>query len=55
VFTQALDRMGVAPAEAVFIDDRAANVAAARKLGITAIHFRDPLGLGAALGALQPR
>ncbi|MCX4780319.1 HAD family hydrolase [Streptomyces sp. NBC_01264] len=55
VFTQALDTMGFAPAEAVFIDDRAANVAAARGLGITAIHFRDPVGLGAALDALLPR
>ncbi|MFE2285099.1 HAD family hydrolase [Streptomyces sp. NPDC059443] len=55
VFTQALDMMGVAPAEAVFIDDRASNVAAARGVGITAIHFRDPLGLGVALDALPPR
>ncbi|WP_445269896.1 HAD family hydrolase [Streptomyces sp. DSM 41634] len=55
VFRQAVDRMGVAPGEAVFIDDRAANVAAARALGITAIHFRDAGGLGAALDALLPR
>ncbi|MFD6918442.1 HAD family hydrolase [Streptomyces virginiae] len=55
VFTQALDMMGVAPAEAVFIDDRAANVAAARELGIAAIHFRDTVGLGEALDALLPR
>jgi glucose-1-phosphatase len=52
VFTQALDIMGIAPGEAVFIDDRAVNVAAARELGITAIHFRDATALRATLDGL---
>ncbi|MFE6838537.1 hypothetical protein ACFVFI_27315 [Streptomyces sp. NPDC057705] len=45
----------LAPGEAVFIDDKAANVAAARALGIAAIHFSDAGGLGAALDALLQR
>ncbi|WP_370155281.1 HAD family hydrolase [Streptacidiphilus sp. EB129] len=55
VFTQAVDIMSAAPGEAVFIDDRADNVAAARELGIAAIHFRDASALGADLAALLPR
>jgi 2-haloacid dehalogenase len=37
-----LDRHGLRPAATVFIDDREDNVAAARRLGITGIRFRDP-------------
>ncbi len=55
VFTQALDLMASAPGEAVFIDDKAANVAAARELGITAIHFSGAGGLDAALDGLLDR
>ncbi|MFF1482659.1 HAD family hydrolase [Streptomyces sp. NPDC058301] len=51
-FIHALDIMGVAPEDSVFIDDKAVNVSAARELGIAAIHFRDAIGLGAALEAL---
>jgi putative hydrolase of the HAD superfamily len=55
VFTRALDLTGCAPAEAVFIDDKAANVAAAQELGITAIQFGGAAGLGADLdGLLAP-
>lgn len=54
-FTRALDLMGIAPGESVFIDDRAVNVAAARDLGIAAIHFRDAAALGAALDGLLAR
>ncbi|MBT2451357.1 HAD family phosphatase [Streptomyces sp. ISL-43] len=52
VFTRALDLMGCAPAEAVFIDDKAANVAAAQELGITAIQFGGAAELGAELDGL---
>ncbi|MEV0989365.1 HAD family phosphatase [Streptomyces sp. NPDC049949] len=52
VFTRALDLMGCTPDEAVFIDDKAANVAAAQELGITAIQFSGAGELGAALDEL---
>ncbi len=55
VFTRALDLMGCAPTEAVFIDDKAANVGAAQELGITAIQFGGAAELGAELdGLLAP-
>ncbi|MET9467103.1 HAD family phosphatase [Streptomyces sp. NPDC006544] len=55
VFARALDLTGCAPAEAVFIDDKATNVAAARELGITAIQFVGAAELVAELdGLLAP-
>jgi epoxide hydrolase-like predicted phosphatase len=41
VFHLTLERLGVQPAEAVFVDDMQANVLAARQLGIAAIQFVD--------------
>jgi epoxide hydrolase-like predicted phosphatase len=41
IYQLALDRLGVKPEEALFLDDLAENVAAARELGMTAVHFRD--------------
>ncbi len=38
-FTSGLARLGVAPAECLFIDDRPENVASARSVGITAVQF----------------
>jgi putative hydrolase of the HAD superfamily len=35
IYTVALDRAGVAPSEAIFVDDIEVNVAAARRLGLT--------------------
>ncbi|WP_413812479.1 HAD family hydrolase [Streptomyces sp. OE57] len=49
VFNQALDVMGSVASEAVFIDDKPANVAAAQELGITAIQFSGAAGLRPAL------
>lgn len=49
VFNQALDAMASVADEAVFIDDKPANVAAAQELGITAIQFSGAAGLGPAL------
>ena len=37
-----LERLGVSPSEAVFVDDFATNVEAARSLGMQAVHFIDP-------------
>ena len=38
-FERTLERLGVAPQEAIFIDDSPRHVAAARALGVHAIHF----------------
>ena len=35
-----LERLDVAPAEAVFVDDRAENIRAARALGLRTVHYR---------------
>jgi HAD superfamily hydrolase (TIGR01509 family) len=42
IFTAALERAGVEAGQALFVDDQAANVAAARELGIDAFQFIDP-------------
>jgi 2-haloacid dehalogenase len=42
IFQILLDRNGIAAESAVFIDDVAANAAAAARLGIHGIHFRSP-------------
>jgi epoxide hydrolase-like predicted phosphatase len=39
IYRVALDRLGVDPGEAVFLDDLAVNIAAARKLGMHAVQF----------------
>lgn len=39
IYRLALDRFGLAPEEAVFVDDTPANVDAAAALGIHAVHF----------------
>lgn len=39
IFHECVRRVGVKPAEALFVDDRQPNVAAAKKAGITAIRF----------------
>lgn len=40
IFQIALERLGVEPSEAVFVDDFIQNVQGAQALGITAIHFQ---------------
>lgn len=42
IYHIALERFGVAPDEAVFVDDFLHNVEAARSVGMHAIHFRNP-------------
>jgi putative hydrolase of the HAD superfamily len=40
IYQRVLERVGVSPEEAIFVDDWRPNVRAARKLGMTGIHFR---------------
>jgi epoxide hydrolase-like predicted phosphatase len=42
IFQLALERLGVSAAEAIFVDDFAANLEGARALGQHAVHFQDP-------------
>lgn len=42
IYHLALERLNVAPPEAVFVDDFMDNVAAAQKLGLHTVHFRNP-------------
>ena len=42
IFQIALDQVGVSPNEAVFVDDFLINVEGAEKVGMKAIHFKDP-------------
>ncbi len=54
IYHLALDRLGVQPAEAVFLDDFIENVEAARAVGMHAIHFQDPeTALAALKSALE--
>jgi putative hydrolase of the HAD superfamily len=52
IYRHVLDRLSVGPAEAVFIDNRAANVAGAEALGITGHVFTTPAALRSFLTAL---
>ena len=42
IYQAALQNLQVLPAESVFLDDMSRNVAAARKIGMHAIHFTHP-------------
>lgn len=49
-------RLGIRPVDAVFVDDNADNVAAARALGMEAVHFgEDPWAALDALDAVLER
>jgi 2-haloacid dehalogenase len=52
IFQVLFRRGGFLPAAAVFVDDNAANVQAARTLGMAGIHHRDPDATVADLRAL---
>jgi epoxide hydrolase-like predicted phosphatase len=52
IFRLMLDRLGVAPHEAIFVDDRPEHVEAARSLGILGIQFTSAAVLVAALDDL---
>jgi 2-haloacid dehalogenase len=49
IFHELIDRFGLDPAATVYIDDAAANVAAAAALGMAAVRFEDAASLRAAL------
>jgi HAD superfamily hydrolase (TIGR01509 family) len=49
IYAQACERFGVAPGEALFVDDSARNIAAAQALGFHTHHFTDPAALRPAL------
>ncbi|MDR0591156.1 MAG: HAD family phosphatase [Candidatus Nomurabacteria bacterium] len=52
IYQYALSRLGVKPEATVFIDDKAANTAAARGLGMYAIDFKSPSQLTSELAKL---
>jgi glucose-1-phosphatase len=56
IYLLTLERLGRQPVEAVFIDDSAANVAAAQAVGMHALHYQPGLDVPAALAAwgVQP-
>lgn len=41
IYTYTCEKLGVAPAEALFLDDKVENIDAAEKVGLTAIQFRN--------------
>jgi 2-haloacid dehalogenase len=53
IYRLALDRFGIAPEDAVFVDDRADNVAAADAVGIRGLLFTDAEALRADLAQLD--
>jgi putative hydrolase of the HAD superfamily len=52
IFAHTAQLLGVSPAECVFIDDIAANIAAAEAAGMTGIHHADPATTATRLGEL---
>jgi len=42
IYHLAMDRLGIQPSEAVFIDDFIQNIEAAQAIGLYTIHFRNP-------------
>jgi epoxide hydrolase-like predicted phosphatase len=42
IFQIALDKLGVSPNEAVFVDDFLINIEGCEKVGMKGIHFKDP-------------
>lgn len=49
IYRFAADQAGTDPGRCLFIDDTTANVEAARALGMTGVHYRDPADLRAVL------
>jgi putative hydrolase of the HAD superfamily len=52
IYRAALERLGVAPQEAVFIDDFAQNIVGAEAVGMHGIHFTPGIDLPAALARI---
>ncbi|MCZ7535288.1 MAG: HAD family phosphatase [Acidimicrobiia bacterium] len=56
IYELTCDRLGIHPAEAVFVDDNADNIAAAELLGMSTVHFgEDPWAALAALDEILSR
>ncbi|MER7849245.1 HAD-IA family hydrolase [Kitasatospora sp. NPDC096077] len=55
IYHLAAARAGVVPGRCLFVDDLAVNVEAARAVGMTAVHYRDPDTLRDALAPLLGR
>ena len=53
IFTLICERFGFAAGQALFVDDSATNVAAAKALGFHTLHFTAPAALAPALEALD--
>jgi putative hydrolase of the HAD superfamily len=53
IYTLTCDKLGVAPAEALFVDDKIENVRAAEQLGLHALQFRSIQQLRADLASLN--
>jgi putative hydrolase of the HAD superfamily len=45
IFLRSAERLGLSPAEILFIDDKAANAEAARRVGMDALHYAGPQAL----------
>ena len=43
IYHLALESLGTAPQEAIFIDDMERNISGAREVGLHTVHFRDPI------------
>jgi glucose-1-phosphatase len=55
IYRRTLERLGRQPQEAVFIDDSAANIVAARQLGLHTVHYRPGVDVPAELSRLGVR
>jgi 2-haloacid dehalogenase len=53
IYALALQRFGIRPGQAIFIDDNHSNVISARENGFATHHFRDAASLRAELVALN--
>lgn len=53
IFAHALEKLGMSAHEVVFVDDNAANIAAAERLGIRSIHFKDAEDLEEQLACVE--
>ncbi|GAA2424843.1 HAD family phosphatase [Actinomadura vinacea] len=51
IYQELCERLGAAPSDVLFIDDRTDNVEAARRFGIETIHFTDAASLQERLGS----
>jgi FMN phosphatase YigB (HAD superfamily) len=43
IYELTCERLAISPSEAIFVDDNADNIAAARDFGMEVVHFVDPL------------